>query len=347
MPKKLRVGIIGCGEIAVAHAAGVSKTANAEISMTMDVSFALAKDLGDKYNAPATDKLEELLSSKNVDTVYIATPHYLHAPLTIKAAQAGKHVMVEKPLSTNLKDADNMISECKKQGVKLSTCFVLRYNPPVIKAKELIEKGIIGKIIAIEIKAIGDKPVSYWTGGYSGRAKTDWRTSKEKSGGGILIMNASHNIDYLRYITGLEAKRVYSEYGTFATSVEVEDVLFATILYDKNAIGVIGASSCFRGGATTGLKEPEGDKIYGLEGQIVLSNPLQIYTTKSEGFTPDTWQEIFLGQTPDLRQRYVEDFARAVLENKEPPITGEDGRVCLEIITAIYEAGKKHAPVEV
>jgi len=344
---KMGIGIIGCGEIAVAHSIGISKTENARIAMVMDTNIALAKDLGEKYNAPFTDKVEELLSSKEVEVVYIATPHYLHAPIAIKAAKTGKHIMVEKPISTNLKDANEMIEECKKGNVKLSTCFVLRYFPFIIKAKELIEKNSIGKIIAIHINSIGDKPESYWTGGYSGRAKTDWRISKEKSGGGILIMNASHNIDYIRFITGFEAKRVYSEYGTFTTPAEVEDALFATILYENGVMGAIDASSCFRGVGKLQNPAVMADKIYGSEGQIILSDPLQIYTAKNfEGLKQNEWNEIKVEQTYDLRQKYVEEFVSTVREGKEPPITGEDGRKSLEIVVAAYESGRTHKPVD-
>jgi len=344
---KMGIGIIGCGEIAVIHSIGISKTKNARIVMVMDINITLAKDLGEKYNVPYTDKIDELLFCKDVEAVYIAVPHYLHVPIALKAAQAGKHIMIEKPISTNLKDADTLIQECKKRNVKLSTCFVLRYQAQIIKARELINQGAIGKIIAISINSIADKPFSYWTGGYSGRAKTEWRMSKEKSGGGVLIMNASHNIDYIRFITGLEAKRVYSEYGTFTTPVEVEDVLFAIIVYENGAIGVINASSCFRG--TKKLENPVAmaDKIYGSEGQIILTNPLQIFITKNFGdLKQNEWNQIKLDQPYDLRQKYVEEFVDAIREGKEVPITGEDGRKALEIVVAAYESGKTHKPVE-
>ncbi len=338
--RKLRIGIIGCGEIAVQHAKGIHGANNAEIGMVMDVVPALAKDLGEKYNVPYTTDIDAFLNQKDIDAVYLAIPHHLHAPLTIKAARAGKHVMVEKPMAVNLTQAEEMIDECRKAGVSLSVCFVLRYLASTIKARELIQRGAIGKVFATEILVMAEKPASYWQGGYTGRAKSDWRTSKEKSGGGILIMNVSHNIDTMRYITGLEAKRVYSEYDTFATPVEVEDTILCILRYDNGAIGCIEASSCARGrGSAT-------DRIYGSEGQIVLGTPLKVYTAKEmKGLKSNRWNEITLKQTYDLRTKYVEEFAEAVLLGREPPITGKDGYAALEVVVAAYKSGQTHTPI--
>ncbi len=337
MKKKLKIGIIGCGEIAVRTAKAIDAAENAEIGIVMDIRENLAKDLGNKYNVPYTTKLEDVLKS-DVDAVYIATPHDTHAPITIEAAKAGKHVLVEKPIATNLKDANLMIEECKKAGVKLSVCFVLRYSPPVAKARELIENGVIGEIIGVHTWALIDKPNYYWEGGYTGRVKDDWRKYKARAGGGVLIMNVVHNIDYLRYITGLEVVRVYSEYETLATPVEVEDCIVVTLRYNNKAIGSIVASSCAKGGI--GPFSIGQDRIMGTKGQIILSAPLLVYVTeecKEYSLKANTWNKVSLKRV-NPRQRYIEEVASAILLDKDPPITGEDGLRALEIITAAYES---------
>ncbi|MBM3235201.1 Gfo/Idh/MocA family oxidoreductase [Candidatus Poribacteria bacterium] len=337
----LRVGMIGCGEIAVANARSIHNAQNACIAMAMDVVENVAKDIGEKYNAPYTTDVKELLANPDVDAVIISTPHYLHAPLAIQSAEAGKHVMVEKPIAINLKQADEMIAACEKAGVLLSVCFVSRYSASTVKSQELIEQGVIGKIIGIKISGMSNKPEHYWHGGYSGRVKTDWRQQLDKSGGGYLIMNLVHNIDRLRYITGLEAVRVYSEYDTFVTPVEVEDMLNVVIRYNNGAIGSIDGSSGAVGG------ESFGDRIYGTEGQIVSSNPLRVCTTKSvEGLNANEWNSIKLEEAYDSRVRFIEEFAEAVFAGKQPPITGHDGRATLEIIVAAYESGKRKSVVE-
>ncbi|MFB0522160.1 MAG: Gfo/Idh/MocA family protein, partial [Candidatus Bathyarchaeia archaeon] len=266
-----------------------------------------------------------------------------HAPLTIEAARAGKHVIVEKPIAVDLEQVDAMIAECKKNRVELSTCFPCRYLPEVEKAKNLVDKGLIGQIIGMKITNTGIKPASYWMGGYTGRIKSDWRTSKEKSGGGILIMNSVHDIDFMRYITGLEAKRVYSEYGTFSTPVEVEDFIHVIIRYTNGAIGIIEASSCLQGAPSS--RSIRGNRIYGSEGEIVVSNPLWIRTTRdTEIGEANNWHEMMLERKYGHVTRFTEEFVEAVLSGKTPPVTGEDGRKALEIIVAAYESGLKATP---
>jgi len=341
MSQELKVGMIGCGEIGVTNARSIDKAKNARISMAMDVVDEVAKDIGERYNARYTTDVEELLASPEVDAVIISTPHYLHAPLTVQAARAGKHVMVEKPIAISLEQADEMISACEKSGVLLSVCFVSRYSANCIKAKELIEQDVIGKIISVKMSAMSDKPENYWHGGYSGRVKNDWRVFKDKSGGGYLIMNLVHDIDRLRYITGLEAVHVYSEYDTFATDVEVEDFLTVVIRYNNGAIGSIDGSSCAKG------RESFGNRIYGMEGQIVCGNPLRVYTTKSvEGLEANKWNDIKVEQPYDSRVRFIEEFAEAVFAGKEPPITGYDGKATLAIIVGAYKSGEIKAPVQ-
>ena len=345
MKNEVAVGIIGCGEVtSKSTAPAFDEAERVRIGMVMDVVEWAAEDLGKRYGVPYTTNLKELLSNPDIDFVYISTPHHLHAPLTIEAARAGKHVIVEKPIAVNLEQADAMIAECKENRVKLSTCFPGRYLPEVEKAKDLVNKGLIGEIIGIRIANMGIKPAGYWMGGYTGRVKSDWRASKEKSGGGILIMNSVHDIDFMRYITGLEAKRIYSEYGTFSTAVKVEDFIEVIIRYTNGAIGIIEASSCLEEAPRS--RSIRGNRIYGSEGEIIASNPLWIRTTRNtEIGEANKWHEMMLERKYGHVTRFVEKFVEAILSGKTPPVTGEDGRKALEIIIAAYESGLKATPV--
>ncbi|MFA4016746.1 MAG: hypothetical protein RUDDFDWM_001857 [Candidatus Fervidibacterota bacterium] len=346
--EKIRFGIIGCGEIALRTAEAIAKSECAVVTAAMDVNEALAKDMAERYKAKWTTEIDELLSWDDVDAVYIATPHYLHAPQTIRCAEAKKHVVVEKPMALNVKEAKEMIEACEKNGVALSVCFPLRYFPNIQLAKELLSSGIIGSVIGVSIKAIIDKPSSYWVGGYTGRAKTDWRMHREKAGGGILIMNTIHNIDYVRFITGLEVERVYAEYGTLATQgVDVEDVAFATLRYTNGAIGLIEALSCAAG--SFGPGQWSGDRIYGSHGTLVLTEPLHLYT-KLEGFTYPTYKWVDVpstGMERDDRKLFIEDFVRAIIESKQPPVSGYDGLISLAVVEAAYVSLEQGKAVDV
>jgi predicted dehydrogenase len=300
----------------------------------------VARSFGETYNIETTTDLESVLSSDEVEAVIVSTPHYLHAPLGIAAARAGKHVMVEKPIACTLEQADALIAACREEGVLLSVCLVSRYTPEAVRAKVLIEQGAIGRITALKFHGASNKADSYWTGGFTGRVQTTWRKSKLESGGGILIMNFVHDIDRLRYITGLEAVRVYAEHDTFNTDTEVEDWITVSIRYDNGALGTLLASSCARGGESTG------NRIYGTEGQIVFGRGgMRVYTDlEVEGLERGAWTEISLPRV-DTRQVYLERFAQAVRSGTPPDIPGEQGRKTLETIVAAYQSGETHMPV--
>lgn len=248
-------------------------------------------------------------------------------------------------MACTLSQADHMIEACREAGVHLSVNMVARYETSTIKAKELVAQGAIGQIIGLQFHVMADKPESYWTGGYSGRVKTEWRKYWQLSGGGILVMNLVHEIDRLRYITGLEMVQVLGQYDTFCTEVEVEDYIAAIYRYDNGAIGTVTATSCAPG------KGSCGSRIIGTEGQIVLgggevpistsrATGLNVFTRKQiRGLPRERWTELPVAEGRSPRQVYTEQFAEAVFTGQWPEISGEEGRKTLEVILATYQAG--------
>ena len=344
MPEKLRIGMIGCGEIAVQTAKGIAAAPNAAHVLVSDVSARVAGDLGATYGVPHTTDAEELLANPAVDAVYIAVPHHLHAPLTLQAVAAGKHALVEKPIATTLADADAMIAAARQAGVTLSVAYHAQVDATCQGIRALIAGGAIGKVVGTRIVARSDKPESYWHGGFTGRIETTWRTSRAQSGGGVLIMNTVHDLNTLRFMTGLEAVRVYAEYDTYTTPVEVEDYVAVTYRYDNGAIGTLEAGSAIRG------RDPDGAKnrIYGEAGQIILGKTPRIYVTEAvAGLRAGDWQDVPApaGALDGSRRAMVEGFARAVLAGEPPPVRGEDGRAALEIVVAAYQSGQEQRPV--
>ncbi|MHC4711845.1 MAG: Gfo/Idh/MocA family protein [Planctomycetota bacterium] len=340
MKKKVAFGLIGCGEIAVQSAKAISDAPNCELAAVQDVNEDMARDLADKYGVQYRLTWEDLLADKCVTAVYIATPHYLHTPAAVAAAEKGKHVLVEKPIATTVADANGMIEACKRAGVALSVAFPSRYIERTAIVKEIVDDGAIGRIIGIDFGQYTYKPESYWTGGWTGRVRTDWRVSREKSGGGVYLMNLVHTVDLLRYLTGLEAVSVAAQWDTFRTDVEVEDHLVATMRYDNGAIGAVRTSTIVEGKAPP--EALEGDRLIGLEGQIFMApESLRVYFTRPyKDFEAGTWHTIRTGNPWGGRDRMFAAFAKAVLAGKEPPITGLDGRRSLEVCLAAYRSGE-------
>lgn len=343
---RLRLGMIGCGEIAVRTAAAIANSEYAQHAIVMDTKAELAQDLGETYGVPWTDQAADVFANPDVDAVYIAVPHHLHAPLTIQAAESGKHILVEKPIATTLADGQAMIEAARENSVWLSVNFHAQVDPLCQTARKLIRDGAIGQVIGTRIVFRGDKPASYWSSGYSGRVPTDWRTRKATAAGGVLIMNGIHNLNTIRFVTGLEVDRVYAEYGTFVTPVEVEDLISITYRYGNGAIGSLEAGSAIRGrGAAS-----EVDRIYGTDGQITLSErgPLNLYTTvPGSGFPLNEWSQIPL--TPltidEHKTAMVDGFAGPILRGERPAVSAEDGLAALAIVLAAYQSGDEGRPI--
>ena len=341
---KLRYAIIGCGEIAYWQAKGIARTENSVVSACMDVNKDYADKFGKAHNCKTYRDVAGVCKDHEVDAVIVCLPHFLHKPVALECAKAGKHVVMEKPIATSLADADEIIKTCKDAGVKLAVPYVNRYLPQVQKAKEIIENGVLGRLVYLHIQDMSLKPESYWTMGWDKVVTTDWRASKAKAGGGAMLMNCSHYIDFFYYMTGLKAERVSAEYDTYATKVEVEDLMTILIRFKGGATGVVQSSSMLPG------RFENVHRIAGTEGQIMLTNPLKVFVTKErDGLKANEWNTVPFDNPDDpasyLRKKFFELFSDAVQNNKPVPISGEEARVALEVVLKGYEAADKRQVV--
>lgn len=302
----------------------------------MDLNEEAAASLAREFDVDHTTSLDEVLGDDSIDAVVIAVPHHLHADVTIRAAEAGKHVIVEKPLATTLADADAMIEACRRAGVALSVLFSYRYEPIVVRAKQLIDEGALGTLTGTHIQFMTEKPVRYWAEGYKGRVQSDWRGSWDKAGGGVLMMNVCHMLDYFAFITGLEPSHVYSTYSTELSPVEVEDSISVSIGYDGGAIGSVHASSLARG-----ERWRSDERIWGTHGSMQLTPDPRVYTMRSvNSLKPARWQKIRKLPPSSRVATYFDRFSQAVSRGEEPEVTGRDGRRNLELILGAYEAAR-------
>lgn len=294
MSGKLKVGLIGCGEIAVQNAKAVVQSNHGQVVACFDINRALAEDLAKQAGAAGTvtvyDNFDQFLADASVEAVIINTPHFLHKPQTISALQAGKHVLVEKPIACSVAEGREMIAAAEKAKRKLGVNFCLRYEPSIKKAHELVQAGVIGKVVSWYMVGFANKPLSYFSGGFSGRSKSDWRQKRSTSGGGYLIMNQIHFVDFFRYITGQEVARVKAAIATLNSppGVEVEDYAFVTLELNDGGVG------CIAGGSLVPGRGPNQNLIIGTKGQVELFlNGLKIYVNEdTAGFKGGQWSEI-------------------------------------------------------
>jgi predicted dehydrogenase len=334
----LRFGIVGCGTASIPVCEAIVASPLTELAAVYDVNEELAEGLQQHFQVKKVNTLDELLTLTAVDAVYIAVPHYLLAPLTQQALEAGKHALTEKPLAVSLEEVDKLIALAAEQKLALGVFFEMRYAPAHAIARELVQGGAIGNIIGVQIQTLIDKPLTYWHSGYTGRSINPWRGIKAQAGGGVLLMNTSHLLDALMYITGLTVTGVSAEVGTLVGNVEVEDTASAVLRFDNDAIG-----SLLAGAHISGAHYDEYCCLYGTEGQIRLpdpygSDPLQIYLRRAVGeFTPGQWHTIPT-EPISVYQQAIEDFARAVQAKQCVPIDAHAARRVLAIVLAIYRS---------
>lgn len=364
--RPLRVGMIGCGEVAYSLTGkAVTAAQGVRLVRAMDADESLARSFGETFKVPHTARLDDILDDPEIDAVIISTPHVEHEPLTRLAAAAGKHIMCEKPIACSLDQADRMIEACDATGVHFGVNMVARYESVTRHAHELVRSGAIGDVIGLNIHFTVKKPASYWNGGFTSRAPSAWRKSWQSAGGGVLMINIIHELDRLCFIAGVEPAAVSAEIGTYCSNIEVEDSACAVYLFSNGAIGTITASSCAHGNRSFG------GQVIGSHGQIVLGTfaarlllgaakrrgysymlrrvlperlinwalrpELEVYTVKDvPGLRAGRWNRLCAPLTGDARRLYIEAFARSVREHRPPEVDGIQGRRILEAVLAAY-----------
>jgi 2-desacetyl-2-hydroxyethyl bacteriochlorophyllide A dehydrogenase len=328
----LRLAIIGCGEIAVENAAAIAAAPNTTLAAVYDVNQRLADDLARRHGAHIEPTLESLLGREDVDAVVICVPHHLHAPIAIAALEAGKHVVVEKPMANDLRSAATMLAAAKRARRQLSVCFPMRYESHVAAARRLIEHGGIGELAGASLTFLVDKPASYWAGGYTGRAVSSWRLSRAQAGGGVLIMNVSHHLDLLQWLTGLDVEDV-SASAVFSSGREVEDgIVVAGHLAGGGTLSLNAAST------VAGLTREE-IRFWGDCGHLELAPACKVFPLRGvDGFLPSRWQSF--GELPKVNARAVffSRFATAIHDNEPCDSSAESGLAVQALIEAIYKS---------
>ena len=337
-PTPLRFGILGCGTASIPVCGAIVASPLTELVAAYDVNEDLADDLHRRFQVPKRRTLEELLADPTVDAVYIAVPHYLLAPLTQKVLESGKHALTEKPLGISLNEVDRLIDLADERSLALGVFFEMRYAPAHAVARQLVQSGAIGEIVGVRVQTLIDKPMTYWQSGYAGRSVNPWRGIKSQAGGGVVLMNTSHLLDALLYVTGLRVTSIAAEIGSLLANVEVEDLASATLRFDNGAIG-----SLMAGAHISGANDDEYCHFYGTEGQIRLpdpygSSPLQIYLKQPWGeYAAGQWHSVPVKPVP-VYERAIEEFARAVQSSQCPPIDGRAARRVLSIVLGIYQS---------
>ncbi len=335
MTDKIGVGLIGSQFISTIHAEALQSVADAEILAVMSPTSGHVRELAEKYDIPHHfTALDELLAMDDIDLVTVGAPNFVHCEIAVAAAKAGKHVVMEKPLCMNLSEADQMIAACREANVKLMYAEELCFTPKYVRLKGLLDKGVLGKPVLLKQSEKHDGPHGdhFW--------------DVERSGGGVTMDMGCHAIAFFRWLNARDP--IKSVYAQMTTSVHADktkgDDNSVIILEFENGVIAVAEESWTKLGGMDDRAE-----IHGSEGvayaDLLQGSSIQTYSTKGVGYAVEKagitagwsftmYDEIWNYGFPHEFEHFVE----CVKHDKEPLVTGEDGRAVLEAIFAAYES---------
>lgn len=338
----LKFALVGCGRIAQRHSQllGNKQISNSALAAVCDVKVERAKEIGERFHVPYYTDMHEMMRSEAADVVVILTESGLHADHVISLAPYGKHLVVEKPMALTLTDADRMIAACDRAGVKLFVVKQNRFNVPVVKLREALEKGRFGKLVLGTVRVRWCRTQEYYD-------QAAWRGTWAMDGG-VLTNQASHHIDMLEWMMG-EVESVYAISSTALVDVETEDTAVVTLRFRNGALGAIEATTAAR---PTDL---EGSiSILGEKGAVEIAGFAvnQMRTWKFRDPVPGDVDvmEKYSVNPPNVygfgHHAYYEHVVNCILDNRQNLVDGLQGRKSLELITAIYESIETGQPVQ-
>lgn len=331
------IGILGTGMIARYHAQAIAATSDARLVTVCREDSARAAQAEAEFGVPCDTSLAAFLARRDLDAVCICTPSGLHAQQAIAAAQAGKHVLVEKPLALTLADADAMLAACDAAGVLLAVALQRRTDPQFMAVREAITAGELGRMVLGNVSIPYVRPQSYYD-------SAAWRGTWALDGGGALMNQGVHLVDLLLWFMG-DLERVQASYSTLDHQIEVEDCVTAALHFKSGALGSIVATTAATPGfphrvevyGTLGGVQIEGERIMRWEGGgSQRHTPVQDHTPTAAGAGAKPTGISTLGHT-----RIMQDFVEAIRTGRKPHITGEEGRRSLQAVLDIYAAARR------
>jgi predicted dehydrogenase len=337
---RLGIGIIGCGAAAQDVARAIDAIPDLRLAAAYDRDTSRSARLAERRGGTIHESLDTLLDDPAVDIAYVAVPHHLLAGLAERVIEAGRHVLVEKPVALDDAEVRRLGRLADDRNCRLGVFLPLRESETIRQARQLVSAGAIGDVRAVRMRTIIDKPPTYWTAAPDGATGDGWRGRLDQAGGGVVLMNSIHQLDSLRYITGLSYVRAMAQVATLCADVEVEDTASAVLRLSNGSLASLTACA-----HSPGARGEERISIDGAFGRIDLPAPLEGGAIKL--FLRRRWQEIPPDQWINIplvrRDCYVEmvrRFADAVSAGAELPATAGDAAAALAAVLAIYESAR-------
>ena len=329
-----KIGLVGCGRIAPRHVDAIDGTDGMELAATCDIKIDRAKEIADPCGIPSFDRMQAMLDEVDLDCAVVCTPSGMHARQGIRAARAGKHVILEKPMCTTLEHADELIRACDDARIRLFVVKQNRLNPPIRLLKRAVDKGRFGQLYSANVTVRWTRPQAYYD-------QDKWRGTWEFDGGAFMNQ-ASHYIDLLQWLMG-PVESVVSHTATLARQIETEDTGAAIVRFRNGAIGVVDVTMLTYPrnleGSITIIGETGTVKIGGVAVNKVETWDFAEYDDDDRALQEASYET---GSVYGPGHRgYYSNVARVLAGEAEPQTDGRDGRKSLELILGMYKSARE------
>ena len=339
---KIKWGVIGAGGIAMRRTIPelVGMSSEAELVSVMDIDADRAKAVAEKFNVPHYCTTEEELLKQDLAAVYIATPQNMHCKQVVQAAEAGKHILCEKPIAVDIEEVGKMEAAVKKAGVKFMLGFCMRNNVYNKKARELVQSGALGQVV------MGRAQLTCWYPPIPGA----WRQDISISHGGSLIDMGTHCLDLLEWIIGSKIVEVagFQDLMTHEYPTKIEDASTIIVRFANGAHGFVDNYFNLPDAAAQNSLEIHGTKGsiigQGTIGQDPTGRMFSIIQPQETGYNAnqvrdnEVKREEYKFEGIGLYGQMIDAFSKCIVNNTEPPVTLEDGKHSVNLVNAIYKA---------
>ena len=326
------IGLVGAGGMGKSLVLEANQIEGVKVVFVSDLDEDRARSLAEEVNASYTLDYHGLLCDDRIHAVFVASPPFLHATISIDAMNSGKHVFCEKPMATTLKDCDAMIKTAEQNQVNLGVGLVCRFHATHSKVREIVVSEQLGKPISMHVHRIGGP----WQGG---SYHTDWRMQREKCGGFLMEVNA-HEIDFMRWTCG-EIKKVYAAGGTYIQhEADYADLVVASLNFENGAVGLLHSGQVSAIGGYGGRVDCENGSIFFPQ---IWGGDSKIQIKRFDGSGEDIPISSMQVESPVRAE--IRAFIDATIDGVTPPVAGADGRAATEIALAAYRSIETGDPV--
>lgn len=339
--KTLKVGIIGCGTIFPMHAQSLKNIKGVELAAVCDIKKERARSRARAYRCNYYTDYKKMLDEAGLDAVHVCTPHYLHMPMVLEAAKRKIDIITEKPMGLNPAQAEKEIKAANKAGITFGVISQNRLNPGSQLVKNRIEDGSLGRLKAAKLVLTYHKPDSYYK-------KSDWKGRRDLEGGGVVIDQAIHYLDIVRWLVPSAIDYVEAKVSNRMHSfINVEDTAEGVVMFKNGFYLCFYLINCYSFDDDPFIDiDCEKGRVHIVKDSAYVG----YYSGKSEKARPSANEYIDYGN--GIRDYWgychfnqIRDFYEAVRKHRKPAITGDDALKTQKLIWAVYESSKRNKRV--